>query len=185
MTTSNSIISIRNELADLAALVMAVQIVFSVLASIARISEIGLHPIMYLHVINLALIIGLYFLREHIPLKLKTHLLCGISFTAGAFGLHYFGLIGGGVIILLFCCLLSTLLLSTKEMMIYQTAVILVFCSQIGLAASGNLEYSFSANNYMISTSAWIGELTLVVLVVSCSTILIRRILQTLTQNGH
>lgn len=153
---SLSLASIKQGLTDTLVLAAVAAVGVALLASLMRIPDIGMQPVMYLHIVAGLAFLGLYLFRRRVPQAFSAHMLCGLFFAAGAGGIGNFGLAGGGLLLLIGAALFACFLLSFKVALLYASLAFLLLLSQWWLASHGQLHYAMDVGEYAQSGPAWL-----------------------------
>jgi PAS domain S-box-containing protein len=181
---------IRDGLTNIVILTAALFVTAALLGSLLRVKQIGLQPIMFLHMMITVIITSLYLFRHRLPLMLRAHVISGCFFIAGVAGILSFGLASAGTLLLFGSCVLSSFLVNRRTAVVYGVSGGLLLISQMVLALTGQLRYSIPLGDYLTSTSAWINNLIAYTYLTTIYLLLIQRFIGYLnklveTQDQH
>lgn len=125
-------------------------------ASLSRIPEFGLTPVMVIQSIALLSLVTVAAARKRLSYLIRVSALLGTIYILALSGLWSFGHLGGGKLMLLVFVVLTALFASAK----YTYLAILVSAMSLGLFGwayvSGNLSVSAQADSYHQSPQTWV-----------------------------
>jgi PAS domain S-box-containing protein len=181
---------IRSGLTNIVVLTAAVFVSIVLFGSLLRIQQIGVQPIMFLHVTMTTIVASLYIFRRRLPLSLRAHIISGCFFIAGIAGILSFGLASAGTILLFGSCVISSLIVNRRTAVSYGVLGGLILMSQTLLAFSGQLNYNIELGDYLVSPTAWLNNLITYSYLTSIYLLLIQRFIRYLndlvaTQEDH
>ena len=169
---------IRSGLTNIVILSAAIIDVIALFGSVLRAREIGFQNVMYLQALIAVLVVSIYFYRNKLSVNFRAHAICACYFLAGLTGIIAFGLTGTATLIMAGASITASLLVNMRAAFIYALIGWGVIVSQLILATTGSLTYTFEVWDYLLSPAAWINNLIVYTYVVAISLLLIHKFSQ-------
>ncbi len=160
---------IRIKLVDRTLFATSVFLLLALAASVSRFSEIGLHPIYFLHAGCSALMIILFLFRKHLSLAIKSHTFFGTFLLIAVAGLVPFKIASGSFFILMVVSL-SAMIYGAKQGILYTLIFSLLYIAIAFLHISHKIGSSVDFNVYLDHKTTWLASFagtlfTLIVLI--------------------
>jgi len=151
----NEIQEIRSRICDAFLITFGIIAIPGLLASLFRIEQIGLQPVMAIHVYAVIALWLTIFFRKLFPYNFRASLILTVFLLIGVGGIYQFGLVAAGTAFLIISSPVATLLFSLKVGLILLVFVMSV-SSAIGFAhISGYLTLDIDLTEYGSAASTW------------------------------
>lgn len=146
--------AIQEKIVNVAYIVLSVSSLPAVVASLARSTEIGWQPVMYLHVIAYLFVVAIAVLRKRVPHTLKTVFLTSLFLVLGIGGLASFGPVGISAIAL--TTILATIFFGLRLGIAIAVTGGLSIAVVAFLVVAGDMSFVVEPSTYVRSSLAWI-----------------------------
>ncbi len=147
--------SVRGNLVNKGLIFFALVSPLALLVSFGRIPEFGWHPIHYVHIGLMVLIVAGAIFRKRLSFDVRAGLLLGSFLVIGVSNLPVHGLLSIGFFALFVFAVLTAIVYGTRAGLA-ACGIDLLFIIAVGFfVCSGAIAFPFSASEYMISPMAW------------------------------
>lgn len=149
-------VEINNRLANRLILVILVFSTPALLSSLWRIIDIGIQPIMFVHIAVYAMFSMMYLLRDRVPYNVKAIIITSSFLILAAGGMLQFGLLGAGVLFMIMYTALCVLFFK-RITAIVSIVIAFIIITVIGWGfVSQTLHPTLAFEQYNTSLSSWV-----------------------------
>ena len=154
-----SVKRLKSDLVNSTLVIFSIIAVPALISSLLRIYDIGIVPIMYIHIIVVGLIITVAFKRRSLSFNFRAWTILGSMLLIGIAGVSKFALSGNAIPFLLVATVLGTVLYGRKTGIILFVISLTVLTTYMVLVAYGVLSFDIDFNDYTVSWSSWFAYL--------------------------
>jgi len=183
MPTDNLLVRDKiNNLLNTSIVVLTIVALLAVLSSLYRSIDIGWQPVMYVHMLILALLVGVALFRHSLTYFRKSILVLTLFFLAGVVGTLSFGLIGNGILLLAGFVMTSVALLGIRAGIVAGVLSVLTIIISGSLAVSEHLPVNIDHSLYASNTTSWVTALVVFALISGVVLLVIGRMYKVLNE---
>jgi len=152
--------AVRNRLADVTLILIALFGFPAILASLLRIRDIGWMPTMGLHIGVYLIILLMATFRKRLPMVAKSGLILGLLYIIGSGSYPTMGTAGSGIFFYLVTVILGVLLVGVRTGLGMLVLCLLSLVAAFLGSRSGVIQPNVDFNVYVLSTSSWASKIT-------------------------